>query len=288
MRVCKKITLKEFVREREALMKNSVIMLDKPSGYTSNDAVQVLKRIMKAKKAGHTGTLDPKVTGLLVTAINNATKIMPVLWGLDKEYKGTMNLHSDISIERLEEAASRFTGKITQMPPVKSAVKRVERERVVRRFRITSFSGKSAGFDVKCEAGTYIRKLIHDMGTELGGAHMASLRRTKVGPFSVEESAALEEISESAAEGKADFLVPIEKICRRAGLKAAVVPDENMKFVLNGVPAVPGWISKAEDAEAGEPVGIFSEDGELIALGRKIGGNEVFAKIERVIKANTN
>jgi len=121
------------------------------------------------------------VTGILPIALENATKAMSVLMGLDKEYVGVMHLHKDFNENLLKDAVLNFIGKIKQIPPVKSAVRRVERERIIYFFDIVEKEGKDVLFKVGCEAGTYVRKLCHDIGQFLKiGAHLTELRRTKV------------------------------------------------------------------------------------------------------------
>ena len=166
-----------------------ILILDKPAGITSHDACDIVKEILGVEKAGHAGTLDPDVTGILVIALNNSVKILRLLSGLPKGYVGTAKFHQDISQEKLEQMIEkRFLGKIRQTPPKRSRVKRVEREREIFDFEVLEKNGRDFTFQVLCQAGTYIRKLMDDLGKELEiGCHMTSLRRIKQGPFSEEE-----------------------------------------------------------------------------------------------------
>lgn len=178
-------------------MQGMFVFLDKPEGMTSFQAVLEIKRIFRAKKAGHTGTLDTNSTGLLIIGLDEAVKSMSLLMGLDKTYKGTMQLHKSIGKSELEYVCKKFTGKIMQLPPVKSNVSRKEREREVFYFKIISLKDKSAEFEVRCEAGTYLRKLAHDIGMDIGGANLTGLSRTGIGPFSLEGAGNLEEIKKN-------------------------------------------------------------------------------------------
>jgi len=164
---------------------NKIIILDKPPGITSHDACDKVKSILALKKCGHAGTLDPMVTGVLVIATENATKIMPLLNKLDKEYVGEAKLHKPMNRAAVEKVIKKyFLGKIKQTPPKRSRVKRQERERTIHSFKILTFEKRKFTFLVSCEAGTYIRKLIDDLGRKLKcGAHMSKLKRTKHGPF---------------------------------------------------------------------------------------------------------
>jgi H/ACA ribonucleoprotein complex subunit 4 len=113
-----------------------VILIDKPKGMTSRQVCEFVKEKLKAKKAGHSGTLDANATGLLLIALDEAVKAMPLFEKMDKTYEGVMHLHKDLELEVVEEAARKFTGRIVQKPPVKSRVKRIERERLVYFFDV--------------------------------------------------------------------------------------------------------------------------------------------------------
>ena len=190
-------------------MKKAIIILDKSAGMTSFRACDMVRRKVKAKKAGHAGTLDPNVTGVLLIALNSATKLMPLFERLDKEYKGEAHLHKDVQVKKIKKAIKKkFLGKIKQIPPQKSRVKRQERERVIYEFKILRKEGKDIVFKVKCEAGTYIRKLIHDLGQELGcGAHMTKLRRINQGPFSEKKAVKFEKLNKKSIIA-AEKLIP--------------------------------------------------------------------------------
>jgi H/ACA ribonucleoprotein complex subunit 4 len=256
------------------LTEKSIIVLDKPSGPTSREVIEEVKRILECKKAGHTGILDPRASGVLVIALNKAVKLMPVLMGLDKEYEGVMYLHKDVDLKSLEEVISKhFVGDIIQVPPVKSRVARRPRKRRVYHFKILKKKGKNVEFRTKVQAGTYIRKLISDIGEKLGvGAHMKELRRTKVGHFRIEDSHSLEEIKkarDSWMEGDETFLekilVPIEKAIPH--VKRICVKDSSVETIRNGAPVRASDTERIQDGiKPGETVGIFSSR-ELIALG---------------------
>jgi len=171
-------------RPVEELINYGIIDIDKPKGPTSHQVSDYVQKILNIKKSGHSGTLDPAVTGVLPIATGKATRIVQTLLKAGKEYVGIMHLHKKISEQALKKIIKQFTGKIKQLPPIKSAVKRVERQREIYYFEIIEYKDKDVLFRVGCEAGTYIRKLCFDIGKKLGiGAHMAELRRTKAGPF---------------------------------------------------------------------------------------------------------
>lgn len=219
----------------------SIINLDKPKEFTSHDAVSKIKKILNVKRAGHCGTLDPMVTGVLPIMINRACRLSNYFMKKDKEYIGKMLLHRDVSIDELKKEMNKLTGKIMQKPPVKSSVKRVLREREISKFEIINKKDRVVEFIADVEAGTYIRKLISDLGEKIGGAHMIELRRTKAGMFNIKDSFTLEEIEKAFEEYKngnekelRKILIPGEII--KEVLEEIQVKEESLKKLLNGKP----------------------------------------------------
>jgi len=257
------------------LISRSVINVNKPSGPTSREVVQEIKDIFKLKRCGHAGTLDPRVSGVLVVALENATKAMPVLMGLNKEYEGILYMHKDVDKKTLEKTISKyFIGEITQTPPVKSRVARRPRKRMVYSFDILKKDGNDVWFKTKVQAGTYIRKLCSDIGEKLGiRAHMKELWRTKVGHFSLKDSYILSEIKEAYERWKSGdesslrkILIPIEKAIPH--VKRVYVKDFSVSSIRNGAPVLSSDIFGVQGGiEQNETVGIFSSKQELIALG---------------------
>ncbi|MEM1536137.1 MAG: hypothetical protein QXQ82_03080 [Candidatus Pacearchaeota archaeon] len=209
---------------------NGFLILDKPPGITSHDCCQKVKEILKAKKAGHAGTLDINVTGVLIIAINEACKLMPLLSRLDKTYEGKAKLHKEVSLKKLKKAVKKFSGVIKQIPPRRSRVLRVERERRIYEFEILEKRKKDFIFLVKCEAGTYIRKLIHDLGKELGGAHLTALRRTQQGPYKITEAITLEQVEQK----KENSLIEMEKMIERLNLPKIIVDKKSFEKLKQG------------------------------------------------------
>ena len=256
------------------LLEKCIIVVDKPSGPTSREVVEKIKKIFNCRKAGHTGVLDPRATGVLVVALNKAVKLMPVLMGLDKEYEGIMYLHRDVDLKKLKEVISKhFVGEIIQIPPVKSRVARRPRKRKIYYFKILGKEGKNVMFKTKVQAGTYIRKLCHDIGEKLGvGAHLKELRRLSVGHFGIENAHTLENIEKAYEKFKKGderplrkILIPIEKAIPH--VKSVFVKEECVGRIKNGGPLFPHDILKIQRGiKRGERVAIFSGK-ELIALG---------------------
>lgn len=176
-------------RTIEELINTGIVNLDKPSGPTSHEIDLWVKNIMDVSKTGHGGTLDPKVTGVLPVAFNTATKALQLLLLSPKEYVCLLRLHKEVPQEDIINILDEFTGKIYQIPPVKSAVKRELRVRTIYEVKLLEIEGQDVLFRIKCESGTYIRKYCHDIGEALGcGAHMAELRRTMAGSFSEDDT----------------------------------------------------------------------------------------------------
>src|SRR3989337_2972673 len=174
--------LKEYIQK-------GAINLDKPAGPTSHEVTSWVKKILEVEKAGHSGTLDPNVTGLLPIMLGDATKSVDALLTAGKEYVCLMKLHTEMPEKEIKRVIREFTGEIYQKPSIKSAVKRETRIRTIYYLELIEVDGKNILLKVGCEAGTYIRKLCHDMGMALGtGAHMQELRRTKSGPFREDET----------------------------------------------------------------------------------------------------
>ena len=156
-----KIKSEKSIKE---LLEFSIININKPSGPTSFNVSDFVRKSLKdigIRKTSHFGTLDPKVTGVLPIALNRGCKLTGFFLKEDKEYVGIMRIHKDIPLKEIEKAIKeKFTGKIIQMPPVKSRVKRQERQREIKKFQLLEKNNKDILFHTEVEAGTYIRKLI--------------------------------------------------------------------------------------------------------------------------------
>lgn len=170
----------------EELLEFGIINIDKPCGPTSFQISDFVRNLLDLRKSSHFGTLDPKVTGVLPIALNRGCKLTGYFIGEDKKYVGIMRVHGNYEIKEIQEIIdSKFIGIIKQLPPVKSSVKRQERKREIKSFKVLEKEEKNFLFEVKCQGGTYIRKLVHDLGEEIKvGAHMLELRRTMAGIFS--------------------------------------------------------------------------------------------------------
>ena len=226
---------------------DAVLFLDKPSGMTSNGALQVAKRLFGAGKAGHSGTLDPLASGLLPVLFGEATKFSQFLLDSDKEYLADVRLGVttstgdaegevtarravDVSDAAIEAALARFRGEFAQIPPMHSALKRngrplyelarkgavIAREPrrvVVRKLELLGRAGQVLHLRVSCSKGTYVRTLGEDLGAALGtGAHLAALRRTAAGRFTLEQAVPLQLLAAMDEAARERLLVPMDAL----------------------------------------------------------------------------
>lgn len=263
---------------------HGVVLLDKPAGMTSHDAVYALRKHFGEKRIGHTGTLDPDATGLLVIGVGNATRLIRFMGEMDKTYSceivfGTSTHTLDdsgditarfemdpIDIDRAREViASHFVGDIMQVPPMVSALRvdgvrlhqmareGIEIDRAPRPITVHEFSVEATGDEmvlrafIRCGSGTYVRSLGADLGTALGGgAHIRTLRRHSVGPYSLDESCSLD----------APVLLPVLHAVRE--MEKHVLTEEEIDDVLYG---------RVREAWNGDgPWAAVGPDGELVAV----------------------
>ena len=281
-------------RKMEQHLNLGIVNLDKPSGPTSHQVVSYVKEIFNLSKAGHSGTLDPHVTGVLPTALEKATKVLYALLPAGKEYVGVMHVHKDVPEERLRTTVGKFVGDILQRPPVRSAVKRRLRVRRVYNLDILEIDGKDVLFRTNVQAGTYIRKLCSDIGARIGGAHMAGLRRTRAGPFLEKDSCTLQDLADAYAlwkeEGREDLLrkivLPVEAAVPH--LKKVWVKDGAVNAICNGANLAAVGISRLdENIERNELLAIMSLKGELVALSNALMSSKEMLEKESGFAADT-
>jgi len=282
-----KLKEKKSIKE---LLEFGIINLDKPPSMTSFDVSDYVRRKLKLRKTSHFGTLDPMVTGVLPIALNRAVKLTGFFLGEDKEYIGIMRIHEDISVEKIEEAIKKgFVGKIMQLPPVKSRVKRQEREREIKKFEILGKDGKEVSFIVECQGGTYIRKLVHDLGESLGvGAHMTKLRRTRAGIFKEREITSKEEFEKAVEEYETgneerlrEMIIPAEVIGTIYSI--VEIKEEFVDKLLHGAPVDSKFLIKKDKIEKDKIVYVFANE-QFIGMYKIVNEGNVFAKAEFVLQ----
>lgn len=262
-------------RSVEEMINYGIINVDKNRGPTSHQVSAYVQQILGLKKAGHSGTLDPNVTGILPIALGAATRIVQTLLISGKEYICIMHLHKDIDEKKIREACASFIGKIRQLPPIKSAIKREWRFRKIYYLEILEIAGRDVMFKVGCQAGTYIRKLCTDIGGKLGmGAHMAELRRTKTASFDESTIATMMDLTDAYHFWKEDgdeteirkIIQPIEHAV--AHLPKVWALDSAVDTICHGADLkIPG-VSKIEsEIQPDEMVAVMTLKDELISIG---------------------
>ncbi|KAI9216014.1 pseudouridine synthase [Blastocladiella britannica] len=280
-----------------------VINLDKPANPSSHEVVAWIKRILRCDKTGHSGTLDPKVTGCLIVCIDRATRLVKSQQSAGKEYVAVLRLHDAVDSERkVASAIETLTGSLFQRPPLISAVKRQLRIRTIYDSKLFEFDKeRNLGvFWVSCEAGTYIRTLCVHLGLLLGvGGHMQELRRVRSGALSENDNlVTMHDVMDAQwmYDNTKDetylrsVIMPLEKLL--VGFKRIVVKDSAVNAVCYGAKMmVPGLLRFESGIEVGDEVVLISTKGEAIALAiaqmttavMATVDHGVVAKIKRVI-----
>ena len=277
------------------LIDYGIINIDKPDGPTSHQVSYYVQKILNLDKSGHSGTLDPGVTGILPVATGRATRIVQALLPEGKEYIGIMHLHQEVPEDKIREACQSFVGKIKQLPPIRSAVKRQMRYRNVYYFEILEIEEKDIFFRVGTQAGTYIRKLCHDIGAKLGtGAHMSELRRTKVGHFNESNIVTMHDLADAywlwKNEGNEKFIRkcihPIEYAVKL--MPKIWVRDSAVDTICHGANlGMPGIVKLETGIEKDRQVAFMTLKGELVGLGKSLTSTDDMLKKEKGLAAKT-
>ncbi len=268
------------------LLEFGILNIDKPSGPTSFGVSDFIRKTLKPKKTSHFGTLDPKVTGVLPIALGRACKLTGFFLGHDKEYVGIMRIHEEIELEKIEEMIKKkFMGKIKQPPPLKSRVKRQEREREIKKFDLIEKEGMDILFHTTVEGGTYIRKLCDDLGKELGiGAHMLELRRVRAGVFSEEDEkfVNLYDIEKVSEEELKKLITPAEEALKKIMPSIEIRPD-NIQKLYAGNKLLREEVISDMDFREGTLLAVFSKE-LFIGIYRVIHEGIKFARPEFVFQ----
>ena len=247
-----------------------LLLIDKPSNLSTKEVDRLISRKFSTP-VGHCGTLDPKVSGVLPVLVGKWRRLMPVFQKHDKVYVGIVKTHSDISRDEMERAIGKFIGRITQTPPRKSAVARRPRERTVYSIRILEHRGRDWLMEFHVESGTYIRKLAHDIGEEIGGAHLSELRRTRAGSITEDLCQTLEEAIESP-----EFHNPLDFL----GLNEVELLTEEER-VRKGSPIFMDNVSSPV-GEEGEWV-VVKKKGKLVCIAKVKKKGRIYASPDIVI-----
>lgn len=290
-------------RGRNSSGLGGLLVIDKDPDWTSHDVVAKLRGMFRERRIGHAGTLDPAATGLLLVGIGPATRLLRYLQGSFKTYEGAIRFGSttdsldaeglvtgefamhDLSKVRIEEAVSSMIGESLQIPPMFSALKidgkrlhalaraGIEVEREARPITIEDFSIEATpdpmlwNFEVRCSSGTYVRSIADDLGRMLGGgAHLATLRRTRNDRFSLGEARTLDDIENALREGVDAQSLLLDMAVMVGSLAAIFVSDDEVARVRNGVA-----LESNEDGEEGAYVRVLDSRGTLLAVYKRSG-----------------
>ena len=290
-------------RPLQDYLRYGIINLDKPSNPSSHEVVAWIRKILKVEKTGHSGTLDPKVTGNLLVCIDRATRLVKSQQSAGKEYVAVLRLHGPVADKKLiEKALEKLTGAIFQRPPLISAVKRQLRIRNIKESTLLEYDADRnlAVFHVKCEAGTYIRTLCVHLGLLLGvGGHMQELRRVQSGCLGERDNmVTMHDVLDAQYMcdkfGDESYLrrivMPLESLL--VDLPRVVIKDTAVDAVCHGATLlVPGVLRFSPEIETGSEIIITSTKGEAVAVGIALMNTAqiatvshgMVAKIKRVI-----
>ncbi len=277
-----------FERPIEALIETGFINLDKPYGPTSHDVVATVKKILGISKAGHAGTLDPHVSGVLPIGLLRSTKVLHTLHLLPKSYIAVLKSTSK-PLGSWESVRENFLGEIYQFPPLESNVKRRLRKREIYSLEILETKENELLFEVSCEAGTYIRTLCEDMGRANGClSHMSELRRIKTGVFTEDTCVTLHQLFDAYMDYKESndeselrkLILPVEVAVPH--LPEIIVKNSAVKNVCHGIPlGSNGVLGYSVNLVPGSLVAAKTAKGELIGLG------EMLAQSYEIIEGST-
>ncbi len=270
-------------RSVEQLLQFGIVPVDKPPGPSSHEVSSFVRKMLGVKKTGHSGTLDPGVSGVLPVLLNNSCKLAKLMLGSIKEYVCVMRTGAPLSKKEADELFENFRGKIYQTPPLESAVKKQLRIREIYGLKVleANEAEKLVLFSSRVQGGTYIRRLVRDFGVLQGAeAQMVDLRRTVASGLREEQCVSLQELSDrfwlwkEKGEEKLlrECLLPLEKVVK---LKKVVVGDDVIKFLCSGADlAVPGVNAIDDKICEGETIGIFSGKGELVCVAKALMSSE--------------
>ena len=294
-----------YSRTLTELFENGYINIDKDAGPTSHQVADHLKKLLNNSKTGHSGTLDPQVTGVLLCGLGKATRLMEYMLKSNKEYVCLAFFHKPISKDQILSILKEFTGEIMQMPPVVSAVKRELRPRTIYSNELLDIGedNQHVLFRVACQHGTYIRKLCTDMGEKLEiNCQMKELRRSKAGPIREEDNIIgldhlrnLLELYNTASMSSPEkkklrdelktYIRPQEELLKE--FKSVILRDAAVNPIAHGYKlATPGVLKVENGIIVGEEVVLFNEKGELIAMGEALMTTEDILSHEKGFAVN--
>jgi len=279
-------------RDVDALCEFGVVNLDKPPGPSAHQVAAWVRDMAGVDRAAHAGTLDPKVTGCLPMLLGDAARMAQVFDDAVKEYVAVLELHGPAPAN-VESVLAEFEGEIYQKPPKKSAVVRRLRSREIHDLDLLELEERRALVRVRCESGTYIRKLCHDAGLALGtGAHMGHLRRTATGRFDDTDLVTLHDLTDALAWAEEGDEGPLREVVdpaerALAALPSATIAESAAREVANGAPVYAPGLIDVDDVAQGTLLACYAPDGGAVCLGRLAGDpnadSGTVVELERVL-----
>jgi len=269
------------------LKEGAFLLLDKPRGPSSHQVTAWARDLLGVPSAGHAGTLDPNVSGLLWVGVGPALKLLPLVLEFPKRYIASVVLHGTVPVREVQRALAEFTGAIYQTPPVRSAVKRERRVRTVYRLELLEADGPRLLIDLTADSGTYVRTLAVDLGEALGlGGHMDELRRVANGPFQERDAVPLSRLADAAAARAAGdpapllaLLHPIREVWGE--FPPVVVKDVAASAIAHGAGLASGGILALPKPFArGAHVALVTRSGELVATGVALHGSDAIGHVK--------
>ncbi|MEF8832122.1 MAG: RNA-guided pseudouridylation complex pseudouridine synthase subunit Cbf5 [Candidatus Thermoplasmatota archaeon] len=262
-------------RSVEDVIPRSLVVIDKPQGPTSHQVSAWVRDIFK-EKTGHSGTLDPKATGILPMGIGSSVRLLDLLHSVPKEYLAAVKFHGGFEDRKLDRILKEFQGEIYQTPPLRAGVKRQRRKRKIFEIEKIDSERREILLKIRCESGTYIRTFCKDLGKTLGvGGHMMELRRVEAGSFTEDEMVILQDLKDAYEfyrEGKGrklkDILMPYERALEI--FPKMRIKDTAAGSVLNGADLAAPGITEMEDFSNDDRVALISSKGEGIAIGQAL------------------
>lgn len=258
----------------QRIASGAFLLVDKPRGPSSHQVTAWVRDMLAVPRAGHAGTLDPNVSGLLWVGVGPALKLLPLLLEFPKRYIALVTFHGPVEPREVERVVAEFRGPIYQMPPVRSAVKRERRIRTLHRLNVLELTRQDLLLDVVGDSGTYVRTLAVDLGEALGvGANLTELRRVGTGPFKETSSVSLSAIADATSEARAGrpagllaVLHPMDEVWRE--FPSLVLKDAAASAVVHGADlAAGGIVSMPRPFAKGARVVLLSRGGAVLALG---------------------
>jgi len=282
-------------RPIEEYLKYGVLTIDKPSNPSSHEVVTWVKDILNCEKTGHSGTLDPKVTGVLTICLNRATRLAKSQQNAGKTYVCNIEFETETTLEKFRSACKKFTGHLFQRPPLMCAVKRDLRLRWIYEINIIEFTPKNALFEVKCEAGSYIRTLCTHIGLYIGcKAFMADLRRTQSGLTKEDECVTLHDVKDAfyvyKTTKKEDYLrkvvKPLESLL--VDYPRIIIKDSAVNSICyGGQLSVKGVLKYDRNFDTNSTVVLMSVKGEAVAIAQPLIASCQMADLENGIITKT-